>query len=68
VKVEHLYPEPWRRASFCASGECVEVSFRGDLIRVRGTNDYQTPNRVLTYTRDEWGAFIAGVKAGEFDL
>lgn len=45
---------------------CVAVKFDGDKIQVRDTKD---PNKTtLSYTHDEWNAFIGGVKGGEFDL
>lgn len=27
----------------------------------------QSPEMVLTFTRDEWDAFAAGIKGGDFD-
>ncbi len=45
---------------------CVSVNTGGEMIRVRGTND-KTLNE-LSFTREEWAAFIAGVKLGEFDI
>jgi hypothetical protein len=54
-------------SSFCNFGGCVEVgrSPEGDVM-VRDTkNRTQTP---LTFTDEEWVAFVAGVKAGEFDV
>lgn len=50
-------------SSFCANSGCVEVAIEPDLIRVRDTNGV-----IVSYDADEWRAFIAGVKAGEFDL
>lgn len=46
----------------CAASSCVEVLI-GDVVRVR-----DTAGNVCTYTRDEWDAFIEGVKNKEFDL
>jgi hypothetical protein len=58
----------WRRASFCGSGECVEVALDEDSIRVRDSKDQSGRGPILSYTRAEWTAFVQGVKAGEFDL
>jgi len=44
---------------------CVEVARGRDRIMVRHSRD---PQAVLSFTRAEWQAFLAGVKAGEFDL
>jgi Domain of unknown function (DUF397) len=56
----------WQRPTICASSSCVEVATIGDTIAIRDSKDPESP--VLTYDRDEWQAFVAGVKAGEFDL
>ena len=56
----------WRRSSFCGSSSCVEVAFISGEIGVRDSKDGDSP--VLSFTRDEWTAFVAGVKNGEFDL
>jgi predicted secreted Zn-dependent protease len=56
----------WRRASRCSNSGCVEVAMNGDEITVRDAKRADSP--VLTYSREEWRVFLAGVKAGEFDL
>lgn len=55
-------------SSYCTYGNCVEVGTALDgsvIVRVRGDGD-----RIgsVTFTREEWAAFLKGVKAGEFDL
>jgi uncharacterized protein DUF397 len=55
----------WRKASFSASGECVEVAERDGMIVMRDSKNPRSP--MLRYTTGEWQAFIRGVKAGEFD-
>ena len=57
---------PWRRASFCASGECVEVVRRDGMILMRDSKEPQ--GLLLHYTTEEWQSFVSGVKAGEFDF
>lgn len=37
----------------------------GTAVMVRDAKDAAGP--VLRFTRDEWRAFLAGVRAGEFD-
>ncbi|MGI9001422.1 MAG: DUF397 domain-containing protein [Pseudonocardia sp.] len=59
----------WRTSSFSGSrGEgtgCVEVAFLPGGVAVRDTKDRELlPHR---YTPTEWDAFVAGVRAGEFD-
>jgi len=60
-----LEGKPWRRSSYCSNNGCVEVAIERDEVRVR---DSKRPGSAdLVYDRGEWLAFIAGVKAGEFD-
>jgi hypothetical protein len=54
----------WRRASLCASGECVEMSQRGTDVMLR---DSANPTVVLTCSLDAWLTFANAVRAGEFD-
>lgn len=55
----------YRTSSFCSGGDCVatERDANGN-VRVFGTKD---PAHGVGFTAEEWAAFIAGVKAGEFD-
>ncbi|MEJ2863486.1 DUF397 domain-containing protein [Actinomycetospora flava] len=53
-----------RRSSFCSDGGCVGVAMAGDEVRVVDTKS----SEALRFTPEEWAAFVAGVKAGEFDL
>ncbi|MCI0687826.1 MAG: DUF397 domain-containing protein [Sporichthyaceae bacterium] len=58
----------WRKSSACMvpNETCVEVEIRDDDVLVRHSADPQGP--LIGYSHDEWAAFIAGVKDGEFDL
>ncbi len=58
----------FRKSTFSppATTRCVEVAMRGDTIGVRDSND--PSKQTLIFTREEWEAFIGGVKTGEFDL
>jgi Domain of unknown function (DUF397) len=67
VNTAHLAAK-WRKSSFSGDngGACVEVApTRDDAVAVRHSKDPDGP--VITYTRGEFRAFVAGVKAGEFD-
>jgi hypothetical protein len=56
----------YKISSFCNFGDCVEVgTLRGGAVSVRDTKD--AAGTTLTFTRDEWDAFVKGVKNGEFD-
>jgi hypothetical protein len=60
------------RSSRCESANCVEVAFHSTSeasscdcgVRVRDSKD---PGPVLTFTTQEWAAFVEAVKAGGFD-
>ena len=56
----------WIKSSRCSSSACVEVAKVRDQFPVR---DSKSPDMVpLSFTEDEWGAFVEGVNAGEFRL
>jgi hypothetical protein len=44
----------------------VEVAFVGGAIAVRDSKNPAGP--ALVFTSEEWDAFVAGAKDGEFDL
>lgn len=54
-------------SSYCHSGGCVGVAAlpNGGGVAVRNTSEADGP--VLTFTADEWKAFLEGAAAGEFD-
>ncbi|MEV4345991.1 DUF397 domain-containing protein [Actinoplanes sp. NPDC049596] len=55
----------WRRSSRCSGGTCVEVAVvEGQYLVRDGKNPEQ---RHLSFTHDEWVAFVAGVKNDEFN-
>ena len=57
----------FRKSSFSSNGggNCVEIGFQTSAVAVRNSRDQDGP--VLYFTADEWRAFIAGVRNGEFD-
>lgn len=59
----------WRKSSYSGNGgECVEVGQAVDgMILLRDTKDCGDGS-VHRYTPEEWRAFLAGVRNGEFDL
>ncbi|OLB79200.1 MAG: hypothetical protein AUI14_11025 [Actinobacteria bacterium 13_2_20CM_2_71_6] len=59
---------PWIKAARSGgnNGACVEVRRRDDRVEVRDSKDPDGP--ILSFTRDEWDAFVHGAVKGEFDL
>jgi Domain of unknown function (DUF397) len=68
VQAEDIASAIWRKSSMSTyNGNCVEIAcLRNDRIGVRDTKDHET-GPVLAFTQKEFGAFLAGAKAGEFD-
>ncbi|MBW0103560.1 DUF397 domain-containing protein [Pseudonocardia sp. KRD291] len=60
-------PATFRISSFCLDGSCVAVAGDpGGGVLLKST---ATPEAgVLSFTAEEWQAFVAGVRNGEFDL
>lgn len=57
----------WMKSTHSASnGACVEVMPGGWSVLVRQSKDPH--GAFLAFTREEWKAFVEGVKGGEFDL
>jgi len=57
----------WRRSEFCGTQACVEVATTGmDTFLIRDSKNPDAP--ALAFDRTEWHAFVAGVRAGNFDF
>jgi len=63
--VEVTVMNKWERSSFCEANQCVEVDIRYDLVFVRNSS---MPASLVTFSQEEWDAFIKGAKEGEFDV
>jgi hypothetical protein len=58
---------PWKKSTFCESSGCAEVSWPEEkAVYLRDSKDPNGP--VLQFSSKEWLAFVAGIKAREFDL
>ncbi|MFC4060890.1 DUF397 domain-containing protein [Planomonospora corallina] len=57
----------WRKSSYSTDGgNCVEVADNlPGIVAVRDSKDPHGP--VLTFTPDQWGAFVGSIKNGAFD-
>ena len=53
----------WRKSSRCGNTTCVEVAKGNDGVFVR---DSKNPELVLSFTPQEWTAFIDAAADGEF--
>jgi hypothetical protein len=58
----------WRKSSRSGpyTDNCVEVAFVEGAIVVRDSKNPAGPS--LVFTENEWDAFVAGAKDGEFDV
>ena len=51
--------------SYHGGDRCVEVAFEEGAVHVRNSKQTST---VITFSPEEWEAFIAGIRKDEFDL
>jgi Domain of unknown function (DUF397) len=56
----------WRKSSRSGANGCVEVAFVEGGVAVRDSKDRGGP--VLVFDLDEWAAFTAATREGEFEL
>lgn len=54
----------WVRSKVCDTNSCVEVAQLPDEFHIRDSKDPNGP--YLSFTTDEWTAFVKGVRAGDF--
>jgi predicted secreted Zn-dependent protease len=55
----------WRVARKCDGGACVRVAARDDEIVIGSSKHLDGP--VIAYSREEWAAFVEGIRQGDFD-
>jgi len=65
---EQLAKAPWKKSTRSGPNcdNCVEVAFVDGAVAVRDSKNPAGP--ALTFTPEEWDAFVGGTKDGEFDL
>ena len=57
----------YKKSSYSSAGTCVEACLLpSGMISLRDSKDRSKPPHM--FTPSEWNAFVAGVRAGEFDL
>jgi uncharacterized protein DUF397 len=62
--MEEMNVPAWRKSSRCGTSTCVEVAKVDDQYMIRDSKNPEAAT--LTFTKDEWVAFVEGVSAGEF--
>jgi Domain of unknown function (DUF397) len=55
----------WHKSKASGSSNCVEVARTREYVWVRDSNRPDGP--VVGFTRQDWAAFLVGVRHGEFD-
>ena len=55
----------FRRSSFCAANECIEVAQRNGVITLRDSTKIQ--GSMLNYAPEDWRRFVCRIKAGRLD-
>lgn len=55
----------WHLSKSCDGGNCVEIGTRGESVLIRSSA--AEDRRYIALSRDEWLAFVAGVKDGDFN-
>lgn len=58
---------PWIRSGRCNNSACVEVQHLPNG-GVRTRNSLAPEGPYLTFTGEEWSAFLGGARDGEFDV
>jgi len=56
----------WKKSSLSGGAGCVEVRRCTHGVQIRDSKDQGGP--VLTFTTNEWKAFLEGVQLGEFQI
>jgi Domain of unknown function (DUF397) len=63
---QSIYPaKSWRTALRCGWANCVQVARHGKVILIGDSKQPSGP--VLSYSPQEWEAFLGGAKEGDFD-
>jgi Domain of unknown function (DUF397) len=58
----------WKKSSWsAANGHCVEVARLDSHVGVRNSRDNGPDCPVLIFTREEWGTFLSGITANDFN-
>jgi uncharacterized protein DUF397 len=53
----------WEKSTLCQTSDCVEIAPNNGYVVLRSSTQ---PRRQLRFTQEEWRAFAAGLRAGDF--
>jgi hypothetical protein len=56
----------WRKSRFSGNQDCLEWRIVASGVQVR--NSKERDGSIVSFTRSEWAAFLAAVKAGDADI
>lgn len=56
----------WHKASFCQTGECVEIAAYNDVVLMRSS--VKPESGYIRFTPEEFATFLEAAKVGEFSL
>lgn len=62
--MEEINVPAWRKSSRCGTSTCVEVAKVDEQYLIRDSKNPEAA--ALSFTQEEWDAFVEGVAAGEF--
>lgn len=56
----------WVRSRHCDTNSCVEAADLGSEVAIRNSQNPNGP--VVLFTKEEWRAFVGGVRDGDFNF
>ena len=58
----------WRKASYCAGGECVEAAWLGSVGRVLVRDSKRPAGGSLAFTPAQWRSLLADIRSGRYSF
>lgn len=65
MSISSAVEDSWYTATMSGGGNCVQVKRHDGMVVIGNSRFVNGP--FLSYTNDEWAAFLDGAKKGEFD-
>jgi len=57
----------WRKASYCASGECIEVAFDGSDGAILVRDSKRPGGGNLAFSSAQWRSLLHGIRSGRYN-